>query len=603
MNLSGRKFVIVMIFLTVGLIFILRLFFLQVIDDRWKVMAANASERAITEYPSRGLIFDRNGKIIVANTAVYDLMVVPREVTHCDTTALCGLLGITREEFEERMRSARSYSVYKPSLFEKQIPAADYTNIAENLFRFPGFYGQARTLRHYPSKAAAHAMGYVSEVSPSVIESNPYYQRGDYIGVNGVESVYEEVLRGRRGKRYVLVDVHNNEQGPYANGRFDTVAHAGKNLTSSLDLDLQVYGEKLMQNKRGSIVAIEPQTGEILALVTQPGYDPNLLVGRVRGKNYLELSKDTLKPLFNRALMARYPPGSTFKLLQALIGLDEEVVNEHSAFSCHGGYYYAGRRLGCHAHASPVTLKYSIETSCNAYYCHVFKRVLDKYDTSEEGYKVWRDHLESFGLGSKLQTDMTGEVGGFVPQAEYYDKLYGRNRWNAHTVISLAIGQGELGTTPLQTANFTAAIANRGWYYTPHIIKEIDGEPITDPLYTEKHHTGIDPEDFEMVVEGMYRVIESGTGRGVRFSPDIEVCGKTGTAQNPHGKDHSIFIAFAPKDNPKIAVAVYVENVGFGSTWAAPIASLTIEKYLTDTITRPHVEARIMNADHIHNAP
>lgn len=603
MNLSGRKFVIVLIFLSVGLIFILRLFFLQVVDDQWKVMAANASERVIIEYPSRGLIYDRNGELIVANTAVYDLMVVPREVTDCDTAALCELLDIDTAEFAKRFNAAYQYSIYKPSVFEKQIPASDYTNIAENLHRFPGFYGQARTLRYYPRSAAAHAMGYVSEVSPSTIEKNPYYQRGDYIGANGVESIYEESLRGRRGKRYVLVDVHNNEQGPYANGRFDTLARAGKNLTSSLDLDLQVYGEQLMKNKRGSIVAIEPETGEILAMVTTPGYDPNLLVGRVRGKNYRHLSQDTLKPLFNRALMARYPPGSTFKLLQALIGLDEDVIDEHTAFGCHGGYYYAGRRLGCHSHASPVALKYSIQTSCNAYYCHVFKRVMDKYPTSEESYQVWRDHLASFGLGSKLHTDMTGEISGFIPQTTYYDKFYGRHRWNGHTIISLAIGQGEMGFTPLQTANFTAAIANRGWYRTPHIIKEIGGHPITDSLYTQVHHVDIDPEYFDMVVDGMFRVVESGTGRGVRFSPDIEVCGKTGTAQNPHGKDHSIFIAFAPKDNPKIAVAVYVENVGFGSTWAAPIASLTIEKYLTDTITRPRVEQRMLTADLIHPEP
>lgn len=603
MNLSGRKFVIVMIFLSVGLIFILRLFFLQVVDDQWKVMAANASERAITEYPSRGLIFDRYGKLIVGNTAVYDLMVVPREVTKCDTSALCELLGIGEDEYVSRLKAARTYSVYKPSVFEKQIPASDYTNIAENLYRFPGFYGQARTLRYYPEKAAAHAMGYVSEVSPSIMEKDNYYRRGDYIGANGVESVYEESLRGRRGKRYVLVDVHNNEQGSFANGRFDTVAHSGKDLTSALDLDLQVYGERLMQNKRGSIVAIEPQSGEILALVTEPGYDPNLLVGRVRGKNYLQLSQDTMKPLFNRALMARYPPGSTFKLLQALIGLQEEVVDENTAFSCHGGYYYAGRRLGCHTHASPVALLYSIQTSCNAYYCNVFKRVMDKYPTSEDSYKVWRHHLETFGLGSKLQTDMTGETDGFIPETTYYDKFYGRNRWNGHTIISLAIGQGEVGLTPLQTANFTATIANRGWYFTPHIIKEIDGQPITDSLYTKVRRTNIDPKYFDMVVDGMFRVVESGTGRGVRFSPDIEVCGKTGTSQNPHGKDHSIFIAFAPKDNPKIAVAVYVENVGFGSTWAAPIASLVIEKYLTDTITRPRVEERIITADLIHATP
>jgi penicillin-binding protein 2 len=332
-------------------------------------------------------------------------------------------------------------------------------------------------------------------------------------------------------------------------------------------------------------------------MITNPNYDPNLLVGRVRGKNYRKLSEDTLKPLFNRALMARYPPGSTFKLIQGLIGLQEGVIDPETKFSCNGGYYYAGRRLGCHAHSSPVDLKYSIQTSCNAYYCNVFKRVLDKYPTSEEGYQKWREYLANFGLGSKLKVDMTSEIDGFVPKSTYYDKFYGRHRWNGHTIISLAIGQGELGVTPIQMANFCAILANRGWYYTPHVIKEIDGRPITDSTYTEKNFTGIDPIHFEEVVEGMYRVVESGTGRGVRFSDEIEVCGKTGTAQNPHGKDHSIFIAFAPKDDPKIAVAVYVENVGFGSTWAAPISSLVMEKYLTDTITRPWVEQRMLDGN------
>jgi penicillin-binding protein 2 len=469
--------------------------------------------------------------------------------------------------------------------------------LAENLHRFKGFYGQPRTLRNYPSAVAAHAMGYVSEVTPKIIEKDPYYERGDYIGANGVESIYEEVLRGNRGKRVVLVDVHNNERSSYMDGKYDSYAKAGENVTSSIDLELQEYAELLMKNKRGSVVAIEPATGEILCIVTNPNYDPNLLVGRVRGKNYGELSADTMKPLFNRALMARYPPGSTFKLIQGLIGLQEEVIDPNTRFSCNGGYYYSGRRLGCHAHASPVDLKFSIQTSCNAYYCNVFKRILDKYPTSEEGYQVWREYLSKFGLGSKLHVDMTSEIDGFVPKTTYYDKFYGQHRWNGHTIISLAIGQGELGVTPIQMANFSAILANRGWFYTPHVIKEIDGKPITDSTYTEKHFTGIDVEHFEQVVDGMFRVVESGTGRGVRFSEDIEVCGKTGTAQNPHGKDHSIFIAFAPKDNPKIAVAVYVENVGFGSTWAAPINSLIMEKYLTDTITRPRVEQRMLEGN------
>jgi penicillin-binding protein 2 len=597
MNLGNRKFVILLIFLVVGIIFIIRLFYIQVVDDRWQVLATKSSERVITEYPSRGLIYDRKGRIMVSNTPVYDLMVLPRDVEPFDTAAFCRLAKIDRETFDEQFEKARSYSRYKPSVLIKQIPASEYTELAENLHRFQGFYGQPRTLRNYPSPVAAHAMGYVSEVTPKIIEENSYYEPGDYIGANGVESIYEEVLRGNRGKRVVLVDVHNNERSSYMGGLYDSIARAGKNITSSIDLELQEYGELLMKNKRGSIVAIEPATGEILCIVTNPNYDPNLLVGRVRGKNYGELSADTLKPLFNRALMARYPPGSTFKLIQGLIGLQEGVIDPNTRFSCNGGYYYAGRRLGCHAHSSPVDLKFSIQTSCNAYYCNVFKRILDKYPTSEEGYQVWREHLTKFGLGNRLHVDMTSEIDGFVPKTTYYDKFYGQHRWNGHTIISLAIGQGELGVTPIQMANFSAILANRGWYYTPHVIKEIDGVPLTDSTYTEKHLTGIDAEHFEQVVEGMFRVVESGTGRGVRFSPDIEVCGKTGTAQNPHGKDHSIFIAFAPKDDPKIAVAVYVENVGFGSTWAAPINSLIMEKYLTDTISRPWVEQRMLEGN------
>lgn len=601
MNLSDRKFVIVIVFITIGIVFCLRLFYLQVIDDEWKIMAANASERVVTEYPARGLIYDRKGNILVANTAVYDLMVTPRDMRDIDTIAFCELLKIDTATFREKILVAKKYSRYKPSLFEKQIPATQYINIAENLFRFPGFFGVPRTLRYYPQPIAAHAMGYVSEVTPKIIEKNSYYERGDYIGANGVESIYEEPLRGQRGKRYVLVDVHNNEQGSYANGQFDTLAQAGKNLTSGLDMKLQAYGEKLMKNKRGSIVAIEPKTGEILCLVTNPNYDPNLLVGRVRGGNYRRLSQDTLKPLFNRALMARYPPGSTFKLLQALVGLDEGVIDENTLFECHAGFYYAGRRLGCHNHASPVNLLFSIQTSCNAYYCNVFKRAIDNAPTSEDGYKKWREHMARFGLGSKLQVDMTSEASGFIPKTTYYDKFYGRHHWNAYTIISLAIGQGEIGLTPLQIANFTATIANRGWYYPPHIIKEIDGKPLTDSIYTVKHETGISKENFDMVVEGMYRVIESGTGRGVRFSKDVEVCGKTGTAQNPHGKDHSIFISFAPKDDPKIAIVVFVENVGYGATWAGPINSLMLEEYLTDTIKRPQLEKRMLDADLLHN--
>ena len=563
-------------------------------------MAASISERQVTIYPSRGLIYDRHGKLLVANIAVYDLMVVPKDVHDFDTTGFCNLLQISKADFEKQMNEAKHYSMYKPSIFEKQIPAKDYDLIAEKLYHFSGFYGQSRTLRYYPHPVAAHALGYVSEVTPSILRRNHYYQPGDYIGANGIERVYEKALRGKRGKRYVVVDVHNNERGPYKNGQYDTLAVAGENLTSSLDLKLQEYGEALMKNKRGSIVAIEPSTGEILCMVTNPNYDPNLLVGRVRGKNYERLMKDTLKPLFNRALMARYPPGSTFKLAQALIAQQFGAIDTNTEFTCHGGFYYGGRRLACEIHSNPVNLEYGIQISCNGYFCNVFKSTIDHFPTAEQGYKAWRKKVLSFGLGEKTHVDLTNEISGFVPKASYYDKYYGKGHWNEYTIISLAIGQGELGFTPIEMANYVASIANRGFWYAPHIIKDIDGKPITDSTYTRKHYVAVDKKYFKPVIEGMYRVVEKGTGRGVRFSKDIAVCGKTGTAQNPHGKDHSIFISFAPKDHPKIAIAVYIENVGFGATWAAPINSLMLEKYLTDTITRPKLEKHIMDANLLH---
>lgn len=596
MEFGERKYVIGAIILTVSLIFIVRLFYIQVVDDQWKAKGASISERKVTIYPARGLIYDRNGKLLVGNTAVYDLMVIPRDVHHLDTALFCKTVGITLERFEQKMAAAAAYSRYKPSTFEKQIPADEYSRVAEHMHQFNGFYSQSRTLRSYPDSIAAHLLGYVSEVSQQHIDRDSYYRSGDYIGANGVESIYEEALRGKRGSKLVVVDVHNRVQGSYKDGLYDTLAYAGKDLTSSIDLVLQKYGEQLMHAKRGSIVAIEPATGEVLCMVTNPSYNPNLLVGRVRSKNYQRLAKDTLNPLFNRAVMAQYPPGSTFKLINALIGLQENTITTNTHYICNGGYYFGNRRLGCHSHRSNTGFYYSIETSCNAYYCHVFKGIIDKYPNAETGYNNWRNHVSSFGLGSKLHVDITSEVNGFVPPSTYYDKFYGRHRWKPHTIISLAIGQGELGITPLQMANMTAAIANRGWYYTPHVIKEIDGSSLRDSTYTEKHYTSIDPRWYDEVVEGMRRVIEHGTGRGAKFG-DMTMGGKTGTSQNPHGKDHSVFIAFAPLDNPKIAVAVTIENVGYGSTWAAPITSLIIEKYLTDSISRPAIEARMLDAD------
>ena len=593
MEISNRKTVIILLFLSIGIIFTIRLFYLQVLDDDNKIEAANMSERKITVYPSRGLIYDRNQDLLVANIAVYDLMVVPKDEQIEDTLDFCRIIGVTKKAFIDGIKKAKAYSMRKPSVFEKQIPAEQFAVIAEHLHKFPGFYGQSRTLRTYPEKSAAHTLGYVGEVNQNNIDKDAYYKPGDYIGANGIEQSYEKQLRGQRGTKYVLVDVYNNEKGSFKDGRFDTIAVSGYNLETTIDAELQKFGEQLMQNKKGSIVAIEPKTGEILAIVTNPNYDPNLLIGRIRNKNYVALSRDTLKPLFNRALMAKYPPGSTFKLINGLIGLQEGTLNVNTYYSCNGGYYFASRRLGCHTHSSPLNLTNAIRTSCNAYFCNVFKSVIEKYPSTVEGYEKWYNYVTAFGLGSRTEVDVPGEVKGFVPSYNFYDRIY-RGSWKANTVISLAIGQGELGVTPIQMANMTAAIANRGYYITPHVIKKVNGKELRN---FEKHNIPIDKKHFETVVNGMFEVVEAGTGRGVRFSEEISVGGKTGTAQNPHGKDHSIFIAFAPVDDPKIAVAVYVENVGFGSTWAAPINSLMIEKYLTDSVSRPKVVERMLNAD------
>lgn len=597
MNLGERKYAILIIFGLVSMLFIAKLFVIQIADDHWQMKAARITESTRTIYPARGIIFDRNNEVIVDNVAAYDLMILPKKIQAFDTIKFASLANLSVEEVKQKIQKAKNYSFYKASEFLPQLNAIEYAAIAENLKEFPGFYGQRRTLRTYPHQAAPHVFGFIGEVNQQLIDENSYYKSGDYIGANGIEKEYEEYLRGKRGIEFVLVDVFNNIKGKYKNGEYDTSAVNGINLTSTIDIELQKYGETLMKNKRGSIVAIEPSTGELLCLVNNPSYDPNLLIGRVRSTNYRKLQNDTLKPLFNRALQAQYPPGSTFKLIQALIGLQEGSLSPGTRYSCNGGYYYSGRRLGCHAHGSPLSLNYAISTSCNAYFCNVFKNIIDNSVSSEDGFQTWRSYISKFGIGQQLGIDLPGEKNGFLPETTYYDKYYSRGKWKAHTIISLAIGQGELGVTPLQMANISATIANRGWYIRPHVIKKIGQELNTDAAYTEKNFTGIDKAHYEVVVDGMHQVIEKGTGRGVKFAKEINVCGKTGTAENPHGKDHSIFISFAPKENPKIAVAVYVENVGYGSTWAAPINSLILEKYLTDTITRTWVEKRILEGN------
>jgi len=589
----------------VAIIYIARLFYIQVIDQSYILSAANNSQRYVPKYPARGLIYDRNGKLVVYNEASYDLMVIPGQVGMLDTAKLADLLGITLANFRERFAKAKRYNRYRPSIFMKQVSTKTYASLQEMLHRFPGFFVQARTLRAYPYRSAAHILGYVGEVGKRKVEEDPYYQQGDYIGISGIEKSYEEYLRGRKGGEFFQVDVRGRIKGKLEKGRYDTAAHVGKNVALTIDIDLQNYGERLMKNKTGSIVAIEPTTGEILALVSSPTYDPALLVGQARAENYTILSQDSLKPLFNRALMAQYPPGSIFKPINALIGIQEGVVNRNTLHSCHSGYIVGSFRVGCHHHRSPINLIESIQMSCNAYYCNVFRDILDlkKFGSVGNGYDAWRRHLLSFGFSNKLGSDFTNELSGSVPMRSYYDHVYGADAWKSLTVVSLAIGQGELSITPLQMANAISAIANRGYYKTPHVIKSIEGEGQIDPRFLIKRKTTIDEENFDPVIEGLYQVVQGGEGSTARWSkiPSIEMCGKTGTAENPHGEDHSIFVAFAPKDNPKIAVSVYIENAGFGSMWAAPIASLMIEKYLTDTIARPaYFEKRILEGDLIH---
>ena len=577
-----------------SLVLILRLFEIQVVKDSYRLSADNNVLRYVPQYPARGLIYDRNGKLLVYNQAAYDLMVVPAQAVRIDTTLLCRELDITKEIVSERMKAAGAYSKRAPSVFLKQISAETYAKFQEKIFLFPGFYVQPRTLRKYSKPIAAHLFGYVSEVDESIVRKEPYYNPGDYIGKLGIEETYEKDLRGTRGVKIFMVDVYSRIKGSYADGTLDTLAVQGSDIISGIDMNIQEYGELLMQNKTGSIVAIEPKTGEILTLVSSPNYDPGLLVGRIRSENYSMLNCDTMLPLFNRALMAAYPPGSTFKPLNGLIGLQEGVITPSTEFSCHNGYLF----VGCHTHRSPLDLEDAISHSCNSYFCQAFRRILEntRYPSLYEAFDKWKEYLNEFGFGTNLGTDFVNDLPGFVPSVGYFDKFHGKNGWKALTVISNAIGQGEILTTPLQMANMTAAIANRGYYYSPHVVKSVGSPGRIDPRFTTKHIINIDSANFERIISGMEEAVNGGEGVTARIAAlkDIIVCGKTGTAQNPHGEDHSVFIAFAPKDDPKIAIAVFIENAGFGSTFAAPVASLIIEKYLAGEITNKWQEKRIM---------
>lgn len=602
-KLEQRKFVIGAIIIAVVVIYVIKLFELQVSDSKYKDYADSNAFLRKTIYPSRGLMYDRNGKLIVFNQPAYDLVFIPKDVQPFDTIDFCNTLQISREEFDMRMRDVRknsSYSKYTQQNFMTHLSSQDYGRLQEKLYRFPGFYIQKRILRQYNYNVAANILGNIREVNNKDLAADDYYRRGDYTGDLGVERSYEKYLRGQKGLEILIRDVVGKIKGRYMDGEYDVQPVAGKDLKLSIDIELQKYGEELMKNKIGAIVAIEPSTGEVLALVSSPTYDPNLLVGRVRGKNYKALRNDKYLPLYDRSIMAVYPPGSTFKPTQGLIFRKEGIVTENTSYPCPGGFVFGKLKVGCHGHESPITLKPSLRTSCNAYFCWGLKNMLDKkskYGSTSNAFEVWKNYLVDMGYGYRLGIDLPGESRGFIPNSGTYNKYYGENRWNALTIISIGIGQGEILATPLQVANLAATIANRGYYVVPHVVKEITGERI-DSIYTERKYTGIESHYYEEIVEGMRMAVTGGTCRTANLK-DHEVCGKTGTAQNPHGRDHSAFMGFAPMNNPKIAICAYVENAGFGATYGVPIGSLMMEKYLNDSIApeRKYLEQRMFEAN------
>lgn len=601
-----RSFLLYFLITLIGLIFIGRLFQLQIIKHESYDPIHNAAVKIIYDYPERGYVYDRNGKLLIANQLSYDVMVQPNQVKELDTLEFCKLLNIDKKDFLKRFKRAEKYAKYLPSVFLKQLAKEDFAFLQEKLHKFRGFYIQKRIIRDYPIKAAANVLGYIGEVNEEKARKNDYYEQGELEGKDGIERQYEDVLRGRKGKKYLHRNRFNKITGSFKDGIYDTLPENGKDLMLTLDIELQAYAQKLMKGKRGGIVAIEPSTGEILALVTAPSYDPNMLVGRKRSKNSVALFNDTIsKPSYDRGLLAAYAPGSPFKMMNALIGLQENVITEQTGFSCYGGYRYGNRahefmKCHCDIYGRPLKLKTAIARSCNSYFSNTYKRIVEKDNNPSEGLDNWHRHVASFGLGNYLGYDLPAGQKGLIPDGKYYDSRY-RYSWNASTNISNAIGQGEVLTTPIQLANFTAAIANRGFFYTPHIVKKIDSSFIDNPKYTQAKQTTIDKKHFEPVVEAMHEVFKTGTGKYSQVK-GIEICGKTGTAENfviiegvkKQLEDHSILVAFAPKDNPKIALAVFVENGGYGSTIAAPITSLLIEKYINGEIS-PRNKYRELN--------
>lgn len=604
-NLEKRKYVIGGFITLIVVIYLFRLFYLQVGEAKYKESAESNAFLKRVIYPARGLVYDRNGRLVVLNKPAYDIMIIPRDVAPFDTTLLCDVLGITKEQLKvkwEEMKDTRKnpgYSSYTPQKLITHLSQQDYGKLQEKLYLFPGFFVQKRTIREYSTHAGANILGNIREVSVSDIEKDRYYRRGDYTGDLGIEKSYETALRGQKGVEILMKDAYGRIKGKYEDGAYDVAPISGHNLTLAIDMDLQEYGERLMAGKIGAIVAIEPETGEILCLVTSPSYDPSLLVGRERGNNYAMLVSDPYKPLYNRAIQGAYPPGSTFKPTQGLIFLQEGVVNLSTAYPCYRGYVN-GLRVGCHGHASPISLKPALQTSCNAYFCWGLKNMIDKKGTRPaQQLEKWKDYMVQMGYGYKLGVDLPSESRGFIPNPNFYSDSFRGANWTANSIISISIGQGEILATPLQIANLGATIANRGWFKTPHVVKAITDSTI-DKKYSERHRPKIDKKHYEAVAEGMRMAVTGGTCRLANL-PDIEVCGKTGTAQNPHGKDHSVFLGFAPYHNPKIAVCVYVENAGFGATYGVPIGSLIIEKYLKGEIapSRKHIEERMLNSNTI----
>ncbi len=584
-DLEKRKYVIGGAVIVVVLVFLVRLLALQIMSDDYKKNADSNALLKKIQYPSRGNIYDRNDNLLVFNQAAYDITVVMKEIAELDSLDLCETLGITPEFLRERFKEIKDrrrnpgYSPYTNQVFLTQLSAKECGVFQEKLFKFPGFYIQRRTIRQYGYSAGAHILGDIGEVSRKEMEEDDYYISGDFIGKLGVECFYEKQLRGEKGVEILLRDVRGRIQGNYMEGKFDKSPVAGKNLTLGLDINLQMLGERLLEGKIGSIVAIEPSTGEVLCMVSSPTYDPHLMIGRNRGKNHLKMVSDPWKPLLNRAIMGTYPPGSTFKTTQALTFLQEGIIVPGTPFPCSGGFNFRGLHVGCHGHPSPLTLIPAIATSCNGYFCWGLYYMIgarQKYGTVQRAMNTWRDYMVSMGFGYTLGIDLPGEKRGMIPNAQYYDKAY-RGSWNGLTIISIAIGQGEVTATPLQIANLGATIANRGYYITPHVVKAVEGEKL-DEAYTKRHYTKVEASHYEEVIEGMRAAVLGGTCRLANL-PDIEVCGKTGTAQNK-GRDHSAFMGFAPMNDPKIAIAVYVENGGWGATYGVPIGRLMIEQYL-----------------------